>query len=165
VSVVLVIRHAKRMRRIITVICGLSGSNIIFPRYLINGAIFGKRVTEHKMCVLIFSTTFVWNISHSKKKSARYCHDYAYVFFQSTGYSCQILVKHEFSRRILKKKNKLSNFVEIRPLVAELCYRGTDTHTDKRTNGHDEAKSRLSQFCRRAKSIQLRSYVRTACDV
>jgi hypothetical protein len=26
---------------------------------LINGTIFGKKVTEHKMCVLIFSTTFV----------------------------------------------------------------------------------------------------------
>ena len=25
-----------------------------------------KKVTEHKMCVSIFSTTFVWNISHSK---------------------------------------------------------------------------------------------------
>ena len=27
-----------------------------------------KKVTEHKMCVLIFSTMFVGNISHSKKK-------------------------------------------------------------------------------------------------
>jgi hypothetical protein len=33
---------------------------------------FRKKVTEHKMCVLIFCTTFVWNISHSKKNSARY---------------------------------------------------------------------------------------------
>jgi len=29
---------------------------------------FWKRVIEHKMRVLIFSTTFVWNISHSQKK-------------------------------------------------------------------------------------------------
>jgi len=33
---------------------------------------FRKRVTKYKMCVLIFSTTFVSNISHSKKKYARY---------------------------------------------------------------------------------------------
>jgi hypothetical protein len=31
----------------------------IFPHYLINGTIFEKKVTEHKMRVLIFSTTFV----------------------------------------------------------------------------------------------------------
>jgi len=31
---------------------------IIFPHYLINGTI-KKKVIEHKMCVLIFSTTFV----------------------------------------------------------------------------------------------------------
>jgi hypothetical protein len=33
---------------------------------------FRKKVTEYKMCVLIFSTTFVWNISHSKNNWARY---------------------------------------------------------------------------------------------
>ena len=29
-----------------------------------------KKVTEHKMCVLIVSTSFVWIISQSKKKCA-----------------------------------------------------------------------------------------------
>jgi hypothetical protein len=32
----------------------------------------GKKVVEHKMCVLIFSTTFALNVFHSKKKWARY---------------------------------------------------------------------------------------------
>jgi len=39
VSVALGIQHAMRMSHI--VICGLSGSTIIFPHYLINGTIFG----------------------------------------------------------------------------------------------------------------------------
>ena len=40
----------------------------IFPPYLINGTIFEeKSVFEHKMCVLVFCTSFVRNISHSKK--------------------------------------------------------------------------------------------------
>jgi hypothetical protein len=30
----------------------------IFRHYLINGAVFGKKVTGHKMCVLILSTIF-----------------------------------------------------------------------------------------------------------
>ena len=38
---------------------------IIFTHYLI--AIFEKIVTEHRMCVLISSAAFVWNISHWKK--------------------------------------------------------------------------------------------------
>jgi len=33
---------------------------------------FRKTFTEHKTCILIFSTTFVWNISRSKYNSSRY---------------------------------------------------------------------------------------------
>jgi hypothetical protein len=43
----------------------------IFPHYLINGTIFGKSY-EYEISVLISSTNFVRNTSHSKKKSARY---------------------------------------------------------------------------------------------
>ena len=57
VSLSLLAQHATRMRHI--VICGLPRSKIFFPHYLINGTIFEKKATEHKMCVLIFSTSFV----------------------------------------------------------------------------------------------------------
>ena len=43
----------------------------IFRHYLINDKIFWK-VTEHKMCVLTFSTKLVWNISHSTPNNLRY---------------------------------------------------------------------------------------------
>ena len=39
-----------------------------FPHYLIKGMIFGKKVIEHKMGVLIFSTNLVRTISHYNKK-------------------------------------------------------------------------------------------------
>jgi hypothetical protein len=44
----------------------------IFPLYLINGAIFWNKSLNIKMCVLIFSATFVWNISDSKKSWEKY---------------------------------------------------------------------------------------------
>jgi hypothetical protein len=46
--------------------------NNIFPHYFINGTIFKKKKKKNKMCVLIFCTTFIRNISHSKKNWARY---------------------------------------------------------------------------------------------
>ena len=70
---------------------------------------FRKKVAEHKMCVLIFST-FVINISHSKTNSARYCHKCENVFMQSTQYSCRILIKLDFSRHILRKKSSNIKF-------------------------------------------------------
>ena len=48
-GVALIIQHAKRMRHIIlsSVACLLPPH---FPRYLINGMIFEKKVSEYKMC-------------------------------------------------------------------------------------------------------------------
>jgi len=40
----------------------------IFPHYLIKVFFFAeKKITERKICALISSTTFIWNIYHSKK--------------------------------------------------------------------------------------------------
>jgi len=57
VCVALVIQHAERMRRIIvtSVACLYS----IFAHYFIKRTIFGEKVIDHKMCVLIFSTSSV----------------------------------------------------------------------------------------------------------
>jgi hypothetical protein len=44
----------------------------IFPHYLIKSTIFESRFLNIKMYFFIFSTTFVWNISHYKKNWARY---------------------------------------------------------------------------------------------
>jgi len=47
------------MRKRNIAICGLPQSTIFFPHYLINGTIFGKKkVIEHKIRVLIFSSNF-----------------------------------------------------------------------------------------------------------
>ena len=56
ISVALGIQHAMRMRHI--VICGLQAVHF-FLNLIITGTIFGRQVTEHKMCVLILSTNFV----------------------------------------------------------------------------------------------------------
>jgi hypothetical protein len=58
-----------------------------FPRHLIEGTIFWKKFIEGKMCVLNYSTTFVWNISYFEKNSAWCYHKCKLVFMSSTRYS------------------------------------------------------------------------------
>jgi hypothetical protein len=70
--------------------------------FLINGTIFEK-VTEHNVYVLIVFTTFVWNVSHSKKKWAKYGKQWFWSSCKVPLYSCPILMKLEFSRRIFEK--------------------------------------------------------------
>jgi hypothetical protein len=75
VSVALVIQHAKLMHRIIlsSVACvGLTEFSTLSHK----SYDYRKKVTEHKMCVLIYSTNFIWNISHSENNSVHYCHKY-----------------------------------------------------------------------------------------
>jgi hypothetical protein len=71
----------KRMRRILlsSVAC------LALPYFFTlshKGKDSRKNVTEHKMCVLIFYTTFIWNVSRSKENSARDCRKCTYVFIQ-----------------------------------------------------------------------------------
>jgi hypothetical protein len=57
-----------------------------------------------------------------------------------TRQSCQILMKHEFSRQIFKKYSNIK-FHENPSSGAELF------HAGGQTDGHDEANSRSSSFC------------------
>ena len=89
-----------------TVTCGLSGCTT-FSHIIIIYTIFRKKITELEMCVFIFCTVFVWNVSHSEKNSARYYHKCSQLFMystkfttvpvQCTRYSYQILIKHDFA--------------------------------------------------------------------
>jgi len=67
--VALAIQHAMQRRHI--VICGLSGSTIFFPHYLINGTILEKKSYWKQNVCFDFLCNF-WNIYHSKKNWARY---------------------------------------------------------------------------------------------
>jgi hypothetical protein len=118
----------------------------IFPHYLINGTIFGeKKVTEHKTCVLIFSTTFVWNIFHSKKKWARY--DQKMYFCLNVKYPLLLPAFNEtwifptVFQKILKYQISWKS-VQWEPS----CSMGTDGRTDR----YDEANCSFSWFSERA---------------
>ena len=71
-SVALVIHHAKRMRRIIlaSVTCPALP---YFSTLSHERQDFRQKFLNIK-CILIFSTTFLGNISHIKKNSTRFCH-------------------------------------------------------------------------------------------
>jgi hypothetical protein len=59
----------------------------------------------------------------------------------NTRYSCRILFKLEFSLHIFRKIAQISSSFKILPLGAD--------HAERQTDGHDEAYSRFSQFCKR----------------
>jgi len=104
----------------------------IFPHYLTNGTTFWKKLSILKY-VLIFSTTFVWNISHSRKNWARYD--------KNVHWSCPISTKLEFSGYIFEKSSHIKFYEN--PSSERRVPRGW-------TDRHDEANHRFSQFCESA---------------
>jgi len=67
VSRALFFQHAKRMHRIVMSSFAFLALPYFFPYHLINGTIFEKIYTEHKMRILIFSTAFVQNIFNLRR--------------------------------------------------------------------------------------------------
>jgi hypothetical protein len=139
VSVALGILHAMRMRRI--AICSLPRSTIFFHIISQTARFSGKKSYWTQNSYFEFSTTFVCSISHSKKKWARYdpkmyiglyvkyrlfLSDFNITLIFSTCFR-KILI-YQISRKRVQWKPSCS----------------------MRTDGHDEAISRSSQFCERA---------------
>ena len=95
-----------------------------------------KKVTEHKMCDSIFSTTSVWNISHSKKNWARYNKN----IYRSSCELPDILVGFQRNSNFIKtfsKNLKTSYLVKIRSVTTDLF------HADRQTRQSSQSRKRL----------------------
>jgi hypothetical protein len=143
VCVALVIHHGIRACAILSSVA-TRVYNIFFPTLSPKRHDFQKTVSEHKMCVLIFFKTFLWNIFHSKKNWARYDQKCILVFMYSTGYSCQILMEIEFYGQIFQN---FSNQILWKSFLVGTELLHTDRRINGRTEGHDESNSIFSQFC------------------
>jgi hypothetical protein len=74
----------------------------IFWHYLINGTILERKLLDI-ICVLICSATFIWNVSHSKKNSARYSHKCEDFWYKLTVILVILYWNLSFFDRLLKK--------------------------------------------------------------
>ena len=102
----------------------------IIPHFLSHGTIFIKNVNEHKMCVLVLSTTSAWNVSHSKKNWKKY-------------HKCAYLGIHVKCRLLLPDFNETWNFwTDFRKIFKyQMCWKSVQwkSSCSFRTDGHDEA--------------------------
>jgi hypothetical protein len=132
VCVALCIQHAKHMCCIT-----LSVACLILPYFphIISWTVQfsggGGGVIEHKICVLILSTTFVWNIPHFMKNSERYYHKsiclhVKYLLFLSVCHKTRTLLTV-----FQKNPQILQNVIKSQPVGAEMFH--TDRWMDRQT--------------------------------
>jgi len=79
---------------------------------------FREKTFEHKMFRFSLQNLFK---TFRRDELAKYYNKFTCVFMSSTRYSCQTLIKLEFSRQIFATYPK-SKFMKIRPVVAELFH-------------------------------------------
>ena len=117
--------------------------------YLINGTIFEKKVPEYKIYVLIFSITFVWNISHCTKNSARYYHKVYKEFYVKypllLSHFSETLIFWIYFGNMLTFRISWKS-VQWEPSCSLRADGRTDRQIDRQTNKHDEANSRFSNL-------------------
>jgi hypothetical protein len=102
----------------------------IYPHYLINGTIFGKKKKLLDMkCSLLFSTTFVWKIFIVRRNEEDTIKNTYWYSCKVPRYSCSIFI---FLDRF-SKNTQVSYFMKIRPMGIK-CFHHADRWTDGRTN-------------------------------
>jgi len=115
-------QRAMRMRHI--VVCSLSDSTIFF-HFISQAAPFLNKVTEHKMCVLIFSTNFSETFLILRRIQ---CHIATH---RRLHVQCAVILVifqwNLISLDRLSQNLQLSDFLKIRPVGVELF------HADRRT--------------------------------
>jgi hypothetical protein len=133
-------QHAMRMLYIVN--CGLPRSTV-FSHIISNGRIFfwGGGSYPAWSAFWLSPQHFVWNMSLWGELSVTLSEMYIVVHVKY-----RLLLSSNFNKLSIfsayfrKKKCQTSNFIKISPLWAELL------HTNRQTDRHDEANSRLSQF-------------------
>ena len=87
-----------------------------------------------------------WNITHSKKNSARYYDNLTTVVTSNTRYSCQIWTKVRFSRQIFEKYPNTNFHKNLSNGNWVVTCRRKESQPARQTDRHDEANSNFSQF-------------------
>jgi len=116
VSTASVMQDATRMRRITLSYLAWPALPNFFPHYLINGMTFGENV-EHKMSVLIFCTTSVWNISHSKNNSAIFTYLLTYSMVHSPSWEANWFCSQSRNSPHFMEPESSSPYSQVRDII------------------------------------------------
>jgi hypothetical protein len=106
---------------------------------------FPENIFEHKMCVLLSSVTFVWNISHSEKKWER---DMITTVCWSSRKAPVIPARFQWNLYFLGRFSENPQNIKSHENPSSRGRVALCGQTDRQT--HDEFNSRIARFCERA---------------
>ena len=120
------------MRRIILSSVACLSLNI-FPHYLINGTIIGKKITEHKMCVLIFSTTLSETFLIIRRTESDnitiHIHTYVHTYIHTYIHTCVHTYIHTYVRKYTRTFVRTDIHTYVRMYIRTYTHTYMHTHT------------------------------------